>query len=143
MSGFSDNFRCRTTPTPAQRRYVLLQIIAMVVYIAAIFAVPRFIHTSHTSLVLISLLTSIFLLAVIMLAGLYLKQEKDEFQRVLLQRGMLWSVGATLAFTSIWGCLEMFLHVRHFPLFYVFDIFALFTAVFTTALRIKYRIGNE
>lgn len=102
MSSFSDNLKCCTSP--AQRSVNIRLFITAVIYLAAVRAVVRFTPVSHTSHVLISVITSVFLLAVIVLAGLYFKQEKDDFQRELLQRGMLWSIGATLAFTSIWGC---------------------------------------
>jgi len=140
MADCTSTFKQRTSP--AQRRNILRQVIALAVYLAAILVTTKFVHPAHMALTLICALTSIFLLTVMVIMGLYLKEEKDEFLRVILQRGLLWGMGATLAFISIWGCLEMFLHVRHFPLFYVFDIFCLFTAIITTSLRVYYRIQS-
>jgi hypothetical protein len=139
MSDCSNTFKQRTSP--AQRRGVLRNIIVLLIIIPATVLMKH--HPSHMTRVLSAAMFSIVTLYVIVSLGLYLKEEKDEFLRDIVQRGLLWSIGATLAFIAIWAGLEMSLHVPHLPLLYIPCIFFLFTAVITTALRIYYRPRNE
>jgi len=71
--------------------------------------------------------------------GLYLAEEKDEFQRTVLIQSMLWGMGATLAVTSVWGFLENFVQVAHFDLYLVFPLFCFFVGVFTPLVKARYR----
>ena len=75
----------------------------------------------------------------IAIAGLYLKEETDEFQRSIFQQSLLWSIGLVLAVTSIWGLLEMIASVPHLPIFYVFPAFCVFFGICSPLLKRRYR----
>jgi hypothetical protein len=62
---------------------------------------------------LCALLMASPLVAFILIYGLYLSEEKDEFLRAIQVQSMLWSIGITLTVTSIWGPLEKFHLVPH------------------------------
>jgi uncharacterized membrane protein YcfT len=88
---------------------------------------------------MIAILPSIPLVAMIAIAGLYLKEETDEFQRAIFQQSLLWSIGFVLALTSIWGLLEMIADVPHLPIFYVFPGFCVFFGICSPLLKRRYR----
>jgi hypothetical protein len=46
--------------------------------------------------------------AYILVYGLYLAEEKDEFQHWLTVQSMLWGIGVTLSVTTFWGMLEKY-----------------------------------
>lgn len=66
---------------------------------------------------------SLPLLATIWAMGAYLLDETDEFKRTILAQSMLWGLGLTLGFTSVWGFLEEFADVPRFPLYLTFPVF--------------------
>jgi hypothetical protein len=71
--------------------------------------------------------------------GIYLREEKDEFQRNMLVQAMLFGMGGTLAATTIWGYLEDFAHAPHLRLIYIYPLFWLFVALSMPALVRRYR----
>jgi hypothetical protein len=64
-------------------------------------------------------LMSLPTIAFIVIYGLYLAGEKDEFQRAVLVQSMLWAIGATLIASIFWGTLEMFNLVPHLAVLWV------------------------
>jgi uncharacterized membrane protein YcfT len=126
----------------ATRRYNKRYLIATPLYIILLFVavhILRHDHPSHTLAIVIAILPSIPLVAMIAIAGLYLKEERDEFMRSIFQQSLLWSIGLVLAITSIWGLLEMIVGVPHLPIFYVFPGFCLFFGICSPLLKRRYR----
>jgi hypothetical protein len=126
----------------ASKRYNRRGIIAMPIYIVLIFLasyVHRHNHPSRSLAILISILPSIPLVAFVATAGLYLKEETDEFLRSIFQQSVLWSMGLILAITSVWGLLEMLADVPHLPIFYIFPAFWVFFGICSPLLKLRYR----
>lgn len=126
----------------ATRRYNKRFLIAMPLYLISLFLATHILRHDHPSrplAIVIAILPSIPLVAMIAIAGLYLKEEKDEFQRSIFQQSLLWSVGLVLAVTSIWGLLEMIADVPHLPIFYVFPGFCVFFGICSPLLKRRYR----
>ncbi|HUD22909.1 MAG TPA: hypothetical protein VMQ60_08715 [Acidobacteriaceae bacterium] len=140
---------------PAVRRYLLRLVIAQVIYGVAFFPMKYILNHIHQTPQWIHFLTfsqwnyfmtfwlPTFPIAFIVITGLYLKEESDEYWGKLLQRAMLCSIGVTLAFSSVWGALEIQEHIRHFPLFWLFDMFVFIFAVFSTIFQIQNRKCDE
>jgi hypothetical protein len=131
---------------PAVRRYLLRLIIASAIYSVAFFPTKYILnhihHPSHWNHFMTFWLPT-FPIAFIVITGLYLREESDEYWGTLLQRAMLCSIGVTLAFSSVWGALEIQGHIRHFPLFWLFDMFVAIYAVFSTIFQIQNRMRDE
>ena len=131
-----------TPPTPAVRRYNRRFIASMLVYCALIlFTVWTFKHRPPTGVLawLLAILPSLPIIGGLAAAGLYLVEEKDEFQRTIFVESMLMGIGVTLAVTTVWGFLENFLHVPHFDLYLVFPFFWFIVGVSTPLLKARYR----
>ena len=130
----------------AGRAYTRRLLTAMIFYLIALsFAVSRFKHAmpSHATAVFLSILPALPIVAVIVVVGLYLREETDEFQRALLTEALLWGMGGTLAITSIWGFLENFHQAQHFPAFYTFVLFWLFVGLAGCIQRLRYRVASD
>jgi hypothetical protein len=46
--------------------------------------------------------------------------------RSIIYQSMLWSIGATLGFTMVWGLLEAFVHIPHLQPLLVAPVFGFF-----------------
>jgi uncharacterized membrane protein YcfT len=126
----------------ALRRYNKRYLIATPLYLTLMFLATHILRHDHLSrplAIVIAILPSIPLVGMIAIAGLYLKEETDEFQRFIFQQSMLWSVGFVLAITSIWGLLEMIADVPHLPIFYVFPGFCVIFGICSPLLKRRYR----
>lgn len=112
--------------TPAGRRYLVRFFPAMTAYVVVLFASLQFIRAHRPQgllLWLLGLAPAIPVIAVIVVMGLYLMEETDEFLRTVLVQSMLWGVGVTMALCTAWGFLENVGVLQHFPLYLVFPVF--------------------
>ena len=126
----------------ATRRYLIRFAIAMSAYILLIAADAWCFRIYHPKGLLaygLAILPAVAIIGQIVIVGLYLAEEKDEFQRNLFIQVLLWGLGGVLAFTSVWGMLESFTHIRHFEPTWTFTVFWLFVGVSTPFLQRKYR----
>ncbi|HWT51699.1 MAG TPA: hypothetical protein VN113_05920 [Caulobacter sp.] len=112
--------------TPAGRRYLVRFFPAMTAYVVVLFASLWFIRARRPEgplLWFLGLAPAIPVIAVIVVMGLYLMEETDEFLRTVLVQSMLWGVGVTMALCTAWGFLENVGVLQHFPLYLVFPVF--------------------
>ena len=127
---------------PATRRYLFRFIPTMVAYVAVLLFVEWHIHRFHPTGALLyglAVLPAIPIIGIIVVVGLYLAEEKDEFLRNLLIQSMLWGLGAIMALTTVWGFLQIFTHIHRFQPFMTFPLFWCFQAIATGALQWRYR----
>lgn len=127
---------------PATRRYVRRFAPTMSLYVVFILLaawVFKHHHLIGPAAYLLALLPALPIIGIIVIVGLYLAEEKDEFQRNLLIQSMIWSIGATLAITTVWGFLETFAGTPHIDLYFVFPLFWFFVGVSTALLKLRYR----
>jgi hypothetical protein len=126
----------------AQRRYLQRFLPTMALYVIAILAVTwEFAHHHPTGIFvyLLAILPALPLIGTLVVVGLYLAEEPDEFERTIVVQSMLWGIGATLAVSTAWGLLETFASVRHIPTFYVFILFWVVVGVSQPFIRMRYR----
>jgi hypothetical protein len=127
---------------PAIRRYTIRFLSVLGLYVLVLLPAVWIFKHHHPAGVLawlLAILPSIPIIASLVVTGLYLTEEKDEFQRTVLVQSMLWSIGGTLAFTTVWGFLETFLLIPHFDLTWMFPLFWFLVGVATPVLRARYR----
>lgn len=126
----------------AVRRYLYRLLGMMLIYVLFLFlAVWGFKHWHLTGglAYLLAIFPSLPIIGGMVVVGLYLTEEKDEFQRTVLIQSMIWSIGATLSVTTVWGFLENFVQVPHLDLYQVFPLFCFFVGIFTPFLKARYR----
>jgi len=91
----------------------------------------------------LAIIPSLPLVAIIAIVGLYLKEEKDEFQRELFIQSLLWGTAGTLAITSFWSFVQIFAHVPSVDGFRVFALFWILVGLSTGLLNYYYyRVGS-
>jgi len=131
---------------PAARRYFLRFSSTMGAYVVVLIAVITYLDRSHPTgwiVFVLAILPALPIIGIIVAVGLFLAEQKDEFQRRMLEWALLWGMGGTLATTSVWGFLEMFSHAPHITPFYVFPLFWIFVGIASVVLRLYYRGGDE
>ena len=120
------------------KRYLIATPLYLILLSLAVYILRHY-HPSRPLAIVIAVLPTIPLVAMIAIAGLYLKEETDEFLRSIFQQSLLWSIGLVLAITSIWGLLEMIADMPHLPIFYVFPAFCVFFGICSPLLKRRYR----
>jgi hypothetical protein len=126
----------------AVRRYSFRIFVVMIFYIIFIAVdVYAFSHMHLTGWItyLLATLPAIPALAIFIIAGIYLAEEKDEFQRNVFIQAMLWGNGVTLSFATLWGFLDRFVILPHFSLFLLFPIFWAATGVAKGFIKLRYK----
>ena len=100
----------------AFRRYKTRSVTTMLLYVLSLAITSiGFDHFRLTGLAayLLAILPALPILVAMVVVGLYLAEEKDEFIRNTQVQAMLGGIGGTLAVTSVWGFLENFVHVLY------------------------------
>ncbi|HMD78340.1 MAG TPA: hypothetical protein VKG86_13315 [Terracidiphilus sp.] len=131
-----------STNNPAARRYMWRFSVTMLLYILfLVLAVWVFVHHHPTGPLawLLALLPALAIIGQIAAFGMYLAEEKDEFQVALGVKSMLWGIGGTLAVTVVWGFLENFVHLRHLDLILVYPLFCILSGLAFGLLYMRYR----
>src|SRR5271157_172561 len=131
-----------STNNPAARRYMWRFSVTMLLYILfLVLAVWVFVHHHPTGPLawLLALLPALAIIGQIAAFGMYLAEEKDEFQVALGGKSMLWGIGGTLAVTVVWGFLENFVHLRHLDLILVYPLFCILSGLAFGLLYMRYR----
>jgi len=126
----------------ATRRYLKRFAVAMSAYILLTVLDGWCFRIYHPTGLLaygLAVLPALAIIGQIVIVGLYLAEEKDEFQRNLFIQVLLWGLGGVLAFTSVWGTLESFTHIRHFEPTWTFTVFWIFVGASAPFLQRKYR----
>jgi hypothetical protein len=132
---------CSSTSAPARRFGIRMFISAGFCVVLAVVAALAFrlLHLHGVLAWLVATLPALPIIGQLAATGIFLNEEKDEFQRNLLVQCLLGGTGATLAFTTIWGYLEDFTHAPHLHLTLVYGIFWLFVAVSMPVAMRRYR----
>lgn len=131
-----------STMNPAVRRYVIRMLImaALCVLFSVVTAfVFRLLHPHGTFSNLIAVLPSLPIMGALVCTGIYLTEEKDEFQRNLLVQSLLGGTGGILAVVTAWGYMEDFAHAPHMDLIWVYPLFWLFAVIAYLLVKSRYR----
>jgi hypothetical protein len=131
-----------TTNNPAVRRFHFRFMATMAIYIVCIMiSVTVFVHFRPTGVgaYALAVLPALPIVGMLAVFALYLGEEKDDFQRSVMVQSMLWSTGATLATTTLWGFLENFVHVPHLQLLLIFPLYCFYWGLLTPLVLLRYR----
>ena len=112
-------------PKQAKKRYMKVFVASMTGYLISTFIVSLIIKRIDLPVALnigLAIIPALFILWAIWGHGRWIF-ETDEYERFRQIRGVLIGVGLMLAFTSVWGFLEMLVEAPKFPVFYIFAVF--------------------
>ena|ERR1017187_4720865 len=128
----------KSATTPLRSSHVAAAPLCVVFSLLAALAV-RLGHVSGIPAYLLAILPALPILGAILATGIYLDEEKDEFQRNLLVQSLLGGIGATLATTNIWGNLESFARAPHLDLIWIYPLFWIFVLVSYPIIWLRYK----
>ena len=126
----------------AERRYVVRMLVAAGLCVAFSLCAAMTFKLRHPHGVLaylVAVLPALPIAAALTWTGMYLGEEKDEFQRNVLVQAMLGGTGCMLALATAWGYLEDFAHAPHIDLTMVYPAFWFFTAISYGVVKARYR----
>jgi hypothetical protein len=110
---------------------VLFSVVAALVF--------RLGHPKGTLSYLVAVLPALPIIGALIYTGVYLAEQKDEFQRNLLVQSLLGGTGGILATTTAWGNLENFVHAPHLDPVWVYPLFWLFAGISYGFVQMRYR----
>jgi hypothetical protein len=128
--------------SPAERRYVVRMWVAagLCILFALVAAWSfRLGHPHGVLAYLIAVLPALPIIGALVGTGMYLGEEKDEFQRNLLVQALLGGTGGILAVATAWGYLEDFAHAPHIDLVWVYPAFWVLTGISYGVVWWRYR----
>lgn len=117
---------------PEARRYLVRIALAMVLYLASLFAAEVLIEDRGLSgwpAYALAALPGLAFAAVFWIFVRLIVEERDEFVRMLYVRQMLVATGIALTAAAVWGFLETYLPVPHVAAFWWPTLWALGTGV--------------
>jgi hypothetical protein len=127
---------------PAQRRFVIrmwLMAALCVLFSLVAALVFRISHPHGVLAYLVAVLPALPIIGALVYTGIYLGEEKDEFQRNLLVQSLLGGTGGILAVITAWGYMVDFAHAPHMDLVYVYPFFWVFAGISYWIVRARYR----
>ncbi len=130
----------------AMRWYRKSMALVMTGYVLVVFGTAVFVRhhrPAGVELYTVAALPSLVLVAMFAVIGMYLKREKDEFQRDQVVRSALWGIAATLAMTSFVGFLRSYGWTGNLPPLSEFVVFFFVMAGAKTVYRLKNRPEPE
>lgn len=128
--------------SPTERRYVIRMWImaALCVLFSLVAAVVfRLCHPHGILAYLVAVLPALPITGALIYTGVYIAEEKDEFQRNLLVQSLLGGTGGILAVTTTWGYMVDFAHAPNLDLVWVYPLFWLFAGISYGLVRARYR----
>jgi hypothetical protein len=131
---------------PAKRRYLKGSLIVWATYTATVFTsgfmVKRW-HPQGWRLFLAAALPSIPLFFFAYVVGRYLREERDDYQRHIVIRGMLWATAVTLSVSVFADFLHAYGWQGSLPPFTEFVLFWIAFAVVMALHRVTDRVGAD
>lgn len=127
---------------PVMKRYRRRLAAAMIAYFLVLIGSLSLLRGDHLSgplLWIVAAAPAMPILGVLVTMGLYLKEEPDEFERMIHVEAMLWGLGAVLGVSTVWGFLANAEVVPAPPLFLIFPLFCLTWGFSQPLIRRRYQ----
>lgn len=135
-----------TNPTKAARRYTQRVASIMIFYVATVMAVTRMVRAHHFAgpkLWFLSCMPAVPIVALLVVVGLYLREEVDEFKRQQLVIAMLVAIGVTLAVSAVGDFLRSYGAISSMPPFLEFVTFWGVMGVVGAVQHLQNRVGAD
>ncbi|HEV2578185.1 MAG TPA: hypothetical protein VGU25_13335 [Acidobacteriaceae bacterium] len=132
--------------TKAAKRYVQRMGAIALVYLATVWVITTYVHQHRPTgakLFVLAAVPAFDVVAMIVVVGLYLREEIDEFKRYQLVVSILWAVGFTLALMAFIDFLRAYQSITAPPPFFEFTIFWISMALAQAILTFRNRVRDE
>jgi len=133
-------------PTKAARRYMERLGAIGLLYLGTVWVITRYVHEHHPTgakLFMLAAVPAFDVIAMIVVVGLYLREEVDEFKRYQLVVAILWAVGFTLALMAFIDFLRSYQSIAAPPPFFEFTVFWIVMALVQLILTVRNRVRDE
>ncbi len=130
----------------AAKRYQRTVAVEMLSYLLILFGVDSFVRRHHpvgAELYALAALPSFPIIGVLVAVGIYLRDEKDEYQRDLMVKCMLWGTAGVLALTTFLSFLHSFGWVGSVPPFTEFMTFWILVAAAKGYYKLTNRVQDD
>lgn len=127
---------------PVVKRYRRRLAVAMITYFLFLLGSLTLLNGGHLAgplLWIVAAAPAIPILGVLVVMGLYLKEEPDEFERAVHVESMLWGLGAVLGVSTVWGFLANADVVPSPPMFLIFPLFCVSWGISQPFIRRRYQ----
>ncbi len=127
---------------PVMKRYRRRLGVAMVLYSLTLVGSLALLHGQKLSgplLWIVAAAPAFPILGVLVVMGLYLKEEPDEFERTIHVEAMLWGLAVVLAVSTVWGFLTNAGVAPSPPAFLVFPLFCASWGLSQPLIRRRYQ----
>jgi hypothetical protein len=88
---------------------------------------------------LLAILPTLPIVGAVAFTGLYISEEKDDFQRAVLVQSLLGGIGAILVVTTGWGFLENYAHFRRLDILMIWPLYCVFVGISYGLVKARYR----
>lgn len=132
--------------TRAARRYVQRMGAVALVYLGTVWVITRYIHQHHPTgakLFVLAAVPAFDIVAMLVVVGIYLREEVDEFKRHQLIVSILWAVGFTLALMAFVDFLRSYQSIAAPRPFMEFTVFWISMAVVQAIQAFRNRVRDE
>jgi hypothetical protein len=116
------------------------------IYLATVWVITTYIHQHHPTgakLFVLAAVPAFDVIAMIVVVGIYLRDEVDEFKRHQLIVSILWAIGFTLALMAFVDFLQSYQSIAAPPPFMEFIVFWLSLALVQAILSFRNRVRSD
>ncbi|MFC6644960.1 hypothetical protein ACFQBQ_05010 [Granulicella cerasi] len=145
MTSFLGGLVCRDR-SKAAKEYQRRAFAVMLCYVGCVWSVTRMLHAHHftgAKLWCVAMLPAVPILGLLAVVGLYLRDERDEFKRWMTVQAILWSIGITLAVSTVVDFLRAYGAMTALPPLVEFLIFWGSMAVVQLVLKLRNRVKDD
>lgn len=135
-----------TNRTKAARTYVQRMWAWAAVYLGTVWVITRYVHQHHPTgakLFVLAAVPAFDVVGMIVVVGMYLRDEVDEFKRHQLVVAILWAIGFTLALMAFVDFLQSYKSITAPPPFMEFIVFWLSMALVHGILTFRNRVRGD
>jgi small-conductance mechanosensitive channel len=111
--------------TPAARRYLKRFVPTMAGYVVTVMATSLAVASFQPKgavLVAISILPALAIIALLVVIGMYVREETDEYLRQRIVISMLFGIGVVLAISAVLGFLQIYRAIGQVDVFWAFPV---------------------
>lgn len=132
--------------TPAARRYLKRFVPTMIGYVVTVMATSlsvAWLQPTGATLIALSILPALAIIAMLVVIGLYVREETDEYLRQRIVTAMLFGIGVVLAVSAVLGFLQIYHAIGQIDVFWAFPIWCASWGAAQCLMTWRDRVGSD